>query len=139
VARVLEVTDGKGAYAALDPIAGDFTGTVNQKKADLRPRIPRTDCCAASHTPVMRDRHCSCRAAAGPSCRAHVWMPTLAAPALQLTACPGAAPGKQKVSAAHAGHRQQTPGLTASEALQPVSVQYLDSAGTVCKVVEHAA
>jgi NADPH:quinone reductase-like Zn-dependent oxidoreductase len=30
VQRVLEITGGEGAYAALDPIAGDFTGTVGQ-------------------------------------------------------------------------------------------------------------
>ena len=26
--RVLAITGGEGAYAALDPIAGNFTGTV---------------------------------------------------------------------------------------------------------------
>ena len=30
VQRVLEITGGEGAYAALDPIAGDFTGTVGR-------------------------------------------------------------------------------------------------------------
>jgi NADPH:quinone reductase-like Zn-dependent oxidoreductase len=28
VQRVMEITDGKGAYAALDPVAGDFTSTL---------------------------------------------------------------------------------------------------------------
>lgn len=28
VARVMEITKGEGAYAALDPINGTFTGTV---------------------------------------------------------------------------------------------------------------
>ena len=30
VQRVLEITGGEGAYAALDPIAGDFSGTVSR-------------------------------------------------------------------------------------------------------------
>ena len=31
--RVMEITGGEGAYAALDPVAGDFTSTVNYKSA----------------------------------------------------------------------------------------------------------
>ena len=30
VQRVLEIIGGEGAYAALDPIAGDFSGTVSR-------------------------------------------------------------------------------------------------------------
>jgi hypothetical protein len=33
VQRVMEITGGEGAYAALDPVAGDFTSTVSYKSA----------------------------------------------------------------------------------------------------------
>lgn len=33
VQRVLEITGGEGAYAALDPVAGDFTSTVSYRSA----------------------------------------------------------------------------------------------------------
>lgn len=44
--RVMEITGGEGAYAALDPVAGDFTSTVSRTGASpqvvecLPPRKP---------------------------------------------------------------------------------------------------
>jgi hypothetical protein len=37
VARVKEITDGKGAYSALDPVAGETTSQASPRRIDTPP------------------------------------------------------------------------------------------------------
>ena len=37
VARVKEITDGKGAYSALDPVAGETTSQASLRRLDSQP------------------------------------------------------------------------------------------------------
>jgi NADPH:quinone reductase-like Zn-dependent oxidoreductase len=39
VTRVKDITGGEGAYAALDPIAGDFTGTVSPQRSPAQTQV----------------------------------------------------------------------------------------------------
>jgi threonine dehydrogenase-like Zn-dependent dehydrogenase len=51
VQRVMEITGGEGAYAALDPVAGDFTSTVSWGTT-LPQAVQCSACCPECHVRV---------------------------------------------------------------------------------------